>query len=442
MRLNRLHIRRFKSLYDITWDPGELSVLTGPNGSGKTNLVESLAFLGEAYRYGIDYAVGRAGGIEAIAFRRKRRTTIGIEFSVEASLDFSEVPLRARSPRRHAEFLEEAGEGSYFLIHHSFTVKPAPGQSSLDYTVANETIKISVYVAGIPGHYELFTVSKPDSSSEDPPIVNLSQDEINSPDFRNTLMDTALGIFRRKDVTLDLYRSIVSSTLIEWTVSAPVIRVFRQRMSSIRAYRLSPEACRQPGVLTPAATLGNHGEDLPAAVARMARRDSAAWQNVLVGMRQIMSDLVSIEARPSPEYGLVLAFEEQDQGRPWSANEVSDGTVQTLALLVALYDPRQPFLIVEEPENAIHPWVLRSFLEQCRGQREKLVILTTHSPVLLKLLRPQEVYLLWRTEGITRLKSLIGMLPDAERLYDKEGFDVFELYDSGLIDEALPGSGA
>ena len=75
MRIDELRVRRFKSLYDVAWQPGHFSVVTGPNGSGKTNLVDSVAFLSEVYRYGVDYAVGRAGGIDSIAYRSKRRTT-------------------------------------------------------------------------------------------------------------------------------------------------------------------------------------------------------------------------------------------------------------------------------------------------------------------------------------------------------------------------------
>jgi hypothetical protein len=40
------------------------------------------------------------------------------------------------------------------------------------------------------------------------------------------------------------------------------------------------------------------------------------------------------------------------------------------------------------------------------------------------------------------VRPLISAHPRVRELYYEDGFDVFELYDSGFISEALPGSGA
>jgi hypothetical protein len=65
-------------------------------------------------------------------------------------------------------------------------------------------------------------------------------------------------------------------------------------------------------------------------------------------------------------------------------------------------------------------------------------VLTTHSPIVLKRVKPEEVDLAYRHLGKTQLRPLLAVAPDMERLYFEEGFDVFELYDSGLLAEALP----
>ena len=56
----------FRSLKDVTWEPGDLNVVIGPNASGKSNLLKLLEFIaasaqGQLYKY-----VQRSGGISQL----------------------------------------------------------------------------------------------------------------------------------------------------------------------------------------------------------------------------------------------------------------------------------------------------------------------------------------------------------------------------------------
>ncbi|MGV9605817.1 AAA family ATPase [Streptomyces sp. NPDC003631] len=437
MRLDSLRIKRFKSLYDVSLDFSNFRVLTGPNGSGKSNLVDAIGFLGEVYRFGIDYAVGRSGGIDSIAFRAQRRTTIGVQFVVKASLNLAELPVvRARARNGGVPDL-------VFSIEHSFTIKPASGRSASDYGVSRETFK--VHAEHEDGWLEILSLSG--DAGEDPQISMIPSTGLG--DGMAESFRYALGyLWRDRETNAQEELFTVpgvqgSSGLDALSSPIPIFREFRNRMSFIQAYRLNPSACRKPGALTPNASLDSDGGNLPAVVARMALRQNSVWQQVMSGMRHIMSGLQDISTEPSPDSGgLVLKFHEQGGGRPWFAREVSDGTIQALALLIALHDKRRPIVLIEEPENAIHPWVLRRFLDDCREVGDRQVVLTTHSPILLKLLRPEEVVLLWRAEGKSNIKPLAKTLPEVRDLYYEKGFDVFDIYDSGLILQSLPGNDA
>jgi predicted ATPase len=436
MRLERLHVRRFKSLYDVDLSFDDFSILTGPNGSGKTNIVDAIAFLGEVYSFGVEYAVGRAGGIDAIAFRDKRRTTIGVTFEVKASFIIGEARMLALTLRRvQGNPGYEELRNQQFSITHKFTLKPASEQNATDYAVSTETLALSVLTEGV--ETTLFIARSADDGESAPDIesvelpVDMSDRSRRAAEFLRNNLDR---------VSTDSLMAVApGASILEWLRILPAVREFQTRMSYIRAYRLNPAGCREPGVLTPNATLDSNGGNLPAVVARLSRSEPEVWSKVLAGMRQLLPDLEKVDAVPSAEHGLVLRFYETGRGRPWSAVEVSDGTIQTLAMLIALHDPRPPIVVVEEPENTVHPWVLRRFVEEARALRGKQVVLTTHSPVLLRLVRPEDVYLLWRAAGRTKVQRLLKLLPDARRLYYDEGFDVFELYDSGLIPEGVPG---
>src|SRR4051812_17886352 len=99
MEVTRVHFEAFKSLYDVTCDLDHFTVITGSNGSGKSNLVDALNFLGEVYADGLEFAVSRAGGYDNIAHRRTRRAKRNISLEVEVRLDAEDL-ARGLEPYR------------------------------------------------------------------------------------------------------------------------------------------------------------------------------------------------------------------------------------------------------------------------------------------------------------------------------------------------------
>jgi predicted ATPase len=80
------------------------------------------------------------------------------------------------------------------------------------------------------------------------------------------------------------------------------------------------------------------------------------------------------------------------------ASQASDGTLLVLAYLAVLYLPKPPrVLLVEEPENGIHPKRLHDILtilrELTHEQSHTQILLTTHSPYVVDLFEPEEVTL-------------------------------------------------
>lgn len=96
--------------------------------------------------------------------------------------------------------------------------------------------------------------------------------------------------------------------------------------------------------------------------------------------------------------GLYFKLRDTDQWVP--ASQVSDGVLLVLAYLAILYLPQEKrprVLLIEEPENGIHPKRLRNVLDVLRElvqeQSHTQVVLTTHSPYALDLFKPEEVTL-------------------------------------------------
>ncbi len=81
--LKSLHIQHYKSLADVYLEFSPITLLVGPNGMGKSNIVDALRFLKDAITHGLDYAIHERGGIDVLrqyAPRRPYTTSLRIDF--------------------------------------------------------------------------------------------------------------------------------------------------------------------------------------------------------------------------------------------------------------------------------------------------------------------------------------------------------------------------
>ena len=68
MKITRLDIKGFRSLKDVTWQPGDLNLLIGANGAGKSNLLRFLELLSVSAKGGLGKYIQSLGGLNAIAW--------------------------------------------------------------------------------------------------------------------------------------------------------------------------------------------------------------------------------------------------------------------------------------------------------------------------------------------------------------------------------------
>jgi predicted ATPase len=92
----------------------------------------------------------------------------------------------------------------------------------------------------------------------------------------------------------------------------------------------------------------------------------------------------------------------------FNLSQISDGTLRTLGLLTAFYQPTAPSKIgIEEPELMIHPGALQVIKDAMEtyvalgSSRRTRVFLTTHSPALIDLFAPEDIIWTRFKNGIT-----------------------------------------
>jgi len=112
-----------------------------------------------------------------------------------------------------------------------------------------------------------------------------------------------------------------------------------------------------------------------------------------------------------------LLIYEKHNNKPFPRHLISDGTFNLISLLIAVFQSydqgeyRRQFLCIEEPENGLHPEAIKElvyfFREQCE-ENGHYIWLTTHSQSLVSVLRPDEIIVVDKINGETKIKQFQG----------------------------------
>ena len=182
-----------------------------------------------------------------------------------------------------------------------------------------------------------------------------------------------------------------------------------ETISNFVVYSLPPFELRQSRPKSPAYPMNGHGRDWPSALAEVL--DSSSKGVLVVALNRITGDIVDARVIPSGNRQVVQFLHRGQEGKKerWaSADQESDGTLRSAALLTALVqDPAPSLIAIEEPELAIHPGaltVIRDFIVD--AQRNAQIIITTHSPELLDHFDADYIRVVHRAGDATRISAM------------------------------------
>lgn len=147
-----------------------------------------------------------------------------------------------------------------------------------------------------------------------------------------------------------------------------------------------------------------------------------------------------VESKVTEEGRVLLKFQDGAFEDPFLARYVSDGTIEMLAYLVLLLDPKpHPLLCVEEPENQLYPSLLQELAEEFRAYAANgrgQVFVSTHSPDFLNAVELDEVYWLVKQQGYTQVRRARD--DHQIKAYIEDGDKLGYLWKQGFFDGADP----
>lgn len=196
-----------------------------------------------------------------------------------------------------------------------------------------------------------------------------------------------------------------------------IIQRAREELSSWRTYYLDPRvAMRSPQAPQEVDDIGPLGEHIAPYLYRLAAEKPRVFGAVKRTVRSLIRSVDDLSVDLDPKRG-VLDVEVVQGGTAFSSRIVSEGTLRVLALACVATNPWGGTLVAfEEPENGVHPRRIELIAEilvaMVAGGQKRQLLVTTHSPIFCGAVlrrareRPADIalYNVVRDNGSTRLQ--------------------------------------
>ncbi len=136
----------------------------------------------------------------------------------------------------------------------------------------------------------------------------------------------------------------------------------------------------------------------------------AAWQRILDLVRRVAPFIKDFTPTPVLTSGTVRLDWVDELDDVYSVEHLSDGTLRAIAIITMLAQPPSALpdlLVIDEPELGLHPLALSLVCELARSVSPRCqIILATQAPAVLDHMKPEEVLVVDRVDGATRLQKL------------------------------------
>lgn len=372
MKLLKLDVEGYRSLRNVSWTPGDLNVLIGPNASGKTNLIRLLELLSIFAKGGLGQLVQREGGMGALVWDgRAEEIRIEVETSpMDLHRDIETDSLT------YQIVLARLGQTSSFNIKHEllgnfFKVRQGWADQPFKF-LERDTYKARIF-------------------DEDQKYL-AAQESVPADE---ALLSLAGGPF-----VANRYLSEYRSLLASWTVYSVIDT---QRGALVR----QPATARYERHVFP------DGENLVSVLHTLYSSSREFQEAIDAAMNAAFGDSYEgLIFPPVADQRVQLSVRWRGLNRPLSAADLSDGTLRFLFLLAVLANPAPPPLVaLEEPELGLHPHMLPIIAEYAADAANRTqVILTTHSPEFLNAFRDvtPTTTVFELVDGETRVRVLRG----------------------------------
>lgn len=183
-------------------------------------------------------------------------------------------------------------------------------------------------------------------------------------------------------------------------------------VASSAAIKLALETLRQDSEVVPDPQLGPDGSGMAAVLALWRGAEPDKSEQLDKFLSECMPAIKHALVKPAPTPSFQRLWIQQADRESFDARHVSDGVIFFIGLAMQIIAVEEGSTVfIEEPEQSIHPRKLSDIVNLLRRAVEERgcqFVIATHSPVLLNEFRdePEAIVLFRRGENGTRVKPL------------------------------------
>jgi predicted ATPase len=386
MPIREIAATNFKSFGEFAFEPDDFNIIIGSNASGKSNLIQVFKFIRDIAKYGLNNAISLQGGVEYL-----RNTIIG----PQSPLTFRILYL-----------LEEKREDIIGVRDSSpigFEPYEVLYEFSLSFTNGGETYEISRDLLVITGTFSLSSISGKDKLG----MGSISLTRVEGTISSQVSFPEGLEL-RNQDLFPQYFqkREIPESWLImNLPLSVPGIPPLEWIFRGMKVFDFDPRLLKRAVPIMGKTELEKDGSNL-AIVIKNILEDPAKKSEFLGLIHDMLPFVDEIAVEKFMDMSLFLKLKEvYSRNKYLPASMVSDGTINIMALIIALYFEKRPVTIIEEPERNIHPYLISKLVEMLKdASRTKQIIVTTHNPEMVKHVELEDILLISRdSDGFSRI---------------------------------------
>jgi predicted ATPase len=398
MKILKLHVEGFRSLKDITWEPGNLNVIIGPNASGKSNLLRFLELMSISAKGNLGKYIQTAGGMEPLVW--------------DGSADKIEMELKC-SPIEEGRLVERDS------LTYGFSIKRI-GKTST-YTIEKEQLA-NYYKVKLGTSNEPFKLL--DRQGLKGYVFDEKQHQLLSPEEHipedETLLSMARGPFTRNHFITGFGNELAS-----WCIYHDI-------------HVNQDAAIRQPMIARSEKHIERDGQNLTSVLHTLYMTDRQFKKDINDAMKAAFGeDFDELVFPPAADQRIQLKVRLKSLDRELSAADLSDGTLRFLFLLTVLASPSiQPVIAIDEPESCLHPAMFSIIAEYAvEASKRAQIIFTTHSPEFLSAFKeiiPTTTVVQWENG-----QSVMKVLDGNELEYWLKGYSLGNLFKSGELENLV-----
>ena len=396
--IKRVVVEGYKSFQSLSLELRPLTVIFGPNASGKSNFLDALYLISRAVvKRNLKEAFEGHRGLPLESFYYGDEGYEGILKKSKVQLTFEvDVELSPSVKNRIEEIVEAKRRGI-----ESRTSKKIITEPLLRYHLTIEALPETGYLRVMDE--QLCAIKRNGEKKGRNPFLERKENSI------HLRIEGQSHPFYHK---IGLDHTIISTALYE--PHYPHITAFRMELENWFTYYLEPRVLMREDVpLADIESLGPRGENLAAFLNTLKHKHGKDYESLNLSLKRILPTEATIDIEHLKEGRVGLRLSEN--GISFSARLISEGTLRLIGLLAAIH-PKNPATVVafEEPENGVHPVRLKiigEVLKNAVQEYGKQVIVTTHSPILPEYFDDKDLFVCTKVKGQTTIEPFSGLGP-------------------------------